>query len=105
MTNTHENKPFYYSLSNDRQKDEKLLEPIKYYLQVPGKQITVKLAHAFNYWLKISPDKIQAINEIVTMLCNSCIIIARQKMLPSICFKLFDKPKQDKRLLDNCCQN
>ncbi|XP_070156059.1 terpene synthase-like [Polyergus mexicanus] len=75
MTNTHENKPFYYSLGNDRQEDEKLLEPIRYYLQVPGKQITVKLAHAFNYWLKISPDKIQAINEIVTMLCNSCIMI------------------------------
>ncbi|XP_070157661.1 terpene synthase-like [Polyergus mexicanus] len=75
MTNTYKNKPFYYSLSNDRQEDEKLLEPITYYFQVPGKQITVKLTHAFNYWLKISPDRIQAINEIVTMLCNSCIMI------------------------------
>ncbi|XP_070156205.1 terpene synthase-like [Polyergus mexicanus] len=75
MTNTNENKPFYYSLSNDRQEDEKLLEPIRYHLQVPGKQTTVKLAHAFNYWLKISPDKVQAINEIVTMLCNSCVMI------------------------------
>ncbi|XP_029665547.1 geranylgeranyl pyrophosphate synthase-like isoform X2 [Formica exsecta] len=74
MTNTYENKPFYYSLSNDRQEDEKLLEPIRYYLQIPGKQITVKLAHAFNYWLKISPDRIQAINEIIIMLSNSCVI-------------------------------
>ncbi|XP_070157978.1 terpene synthase-like [Polyergus mexicanus] len=75
MTNTNENKPFYYSLSNDRQEDEKLLEPIRYYLQVPGKQMSVKVTHAFNYWLNISPDKIQVINEIVTMLCTSYIMI------------------------------
>ncbi|XP_070158262.1 terpene synthase-like [Polyergus mexicanus] len=75
MTDTNENKPFYYSLSNDRQEDEKLLEPIRYYLQVSGKQMSVKVTHAFNYWLNISPDKIQVINEIVTMLCTSYIMI------------------------------
>ncbi|XP_029672592.1 geranylgeranyl pyrophosphate synthase-like [Formica exsecta] len=74
MTNTAENDPFYYSLSGNKQEDEKLLEPIRYILQVPGKQIRAKLAQAFNYWLKISPDKIQAIEEIVTMLHNSSIV-------------------------------
>ncbi|KAL6426635.1 hypothetical protein ACFW04_009199 [Cataglyphis niger] len=72
MTNTDEK--FYYSLSGDKQEDEKLLEPIRYILQVPGKQIRAKLAQAFNYWLKISPDKIEAIEEIVTMLHNSSIM-------------------------------
>ncbi|KAM0725240.1 Terpene synthase [Formica fusca] len=75
MTNTAENDPFYYSLSGNKQEDEKLLEPIRYILQVPGKQIRAKLAQAFNYWLKISPDRIQAIEEIVTMLHNSSIVI------------------------------
>ncbi|XP_070159211.1 terpene synthase isoform X1 [Polyergus mexicanus] len=75
MTNTNENNPFYYSLNGDKQEDEKLLEPIRYILQVPGKQIRAKLALAFNYWLKISFDRIQAIEEIVTMLHNSSIII------------------------------
>ncbi|XP_072747320.1 terpene synthase isoform X3 [Anoplolepis gracilipes] len=53
----------------------KLLEPIRYILQVPGKQIRAKLAQAFNYWLKISLDRIQAIEEIVSMLHNSSIVI------------------------------
>ncbi|XP_025266042.1 geranylgeranyl pyrophosphate synthase isoform X4 [Camponotus floridanus] len=73
MTNTDDN-PFYYSLNGDKQEDEKLLEPIRYILQVPGKQIRAKLAQAFNYWLKISPDRTEAIEEIVTMLHNSSII-------------------------------
>ncbi|CAL1688735.1 unnamed protein product [Lasius platythorax] len=75
MTNTeNKNNPFYYSLNGDRKEDEKLLEPIRYILQVPGKQIRSKLALAFNYWLKISPDRLEAIEEIVTMLHNSSIV-------------------------------
>ncbi|XP_072747319.1 terpene synthase isoform X2 [Anoplolepis gracilipes] len=75
MTNMDKTNPFYYSLSGDKKEDEKLLEPIRYILQVPGKQIRAKLAQAFNYWLKISLDRIQAIEEIVSMLHNSSIVI------------------------------
>ncbi|XP_050463149.1 terpene synthase-like [Cataglyphis hispanica] len=75
MTTTDEINPFYHSLSGDRQDDEKLLEPIKYIIQLPGKLINQKLAQAFNYWLKISSDKIQAIDEIIVMIYNSCLLI------------------------------
>ncbi|XP_018305764.1 geranylgeranyl pyrophosphate synthase isoform X2 [Mycetomoellerius zeteki] len=67
--------PFYYSMSGNREEDEKLLEPIRYILQVPGKQIRAKLAKAFNYWLKISDDKVQEIDDIINMLHNSSILI------------------------------
>ncbi|KAG5316019.1 GGPPS synthase, partial [Acromyrmex insinuator] len=53
---------------------QKLLEPIRYILQVPGKQIRIKLAKAFNYWLKISDDKVQKIDDIINMLHNSSIL-------------------------------
>ncbi|KAL0103313.1 hypothetical protein PUN28_017532 [Cardiocondyla obscurior] len=74
MTNAEEAIPFYYSMSGNREEDEKLLEPIKYILQVPGKQIRAKLAQAFNYWLKISEERLQAIDNIVNMLHNSSIV-------------------------------
>lgn len=53
---------------------QKLLEPIKYILQIPGKQIRAKLAKAFNYWLKISETQLQTIDEIVNMLHNSSLM-------------------------------
>ncbi|XP_025266262.1 geranylgeranyl pyrophosphate synthase-like [Camponotus floridanus] len=74
MTNTNNNS-FYYSLSGNKQEDEKLLEPIRYNLQIPGMQITTKLIQTFNYWLKISPDRLKAIEEIVIMLHNSGNIV------------------------------
>lgn len=75
MTDANKTNPFYYSMSGDREEDEKLLEPIRYILQVPGKQIRAKLAKAFNYWLRISDDKVQEIDDIVNMLHNSSILI------------------------------
>ncbi|XP_046471623.1 terpene synthase isoform X2 [Neodiprion pinetum] len=64
-----------YSHSGDKQQDEKLLEPFTYILQVPGKQIRAKLAHAFNYWLKIPEDKLHAVGDITQMLHNSSLLI------------------------------
>ncbi|XP_011883338.1 PREDICTED: geranylgeranyl pyrophosphate synthase isoform X1 [Vollenhovia emeryi] len=75
MTDANKTNHFYYSMSGDREEDEKLLEPIRYILQVPGKQIRAKLAQAFNYWLRISDDRLQAIDDIVNMLHNSSILI------------------------------
>ncbi|XP_012530040.1 geranylgeranyl pyrophosphate synthase-like isoform X2 [Monomorium pharaonis] len=73
--NSNKSNPFYYSMSGIREEDKKLLEPIRYILQVPGKQIRVKLIKAFNYWLRISDEKLQAIDDIVNMLHNSSIVI------------------------------
>ncbi|XP_012266400.1 geranylgeranyl pyrophosphate synthase isoform X2 [Athalia rosae] len=64
-----------YSQSGDKKQDEKLLEPFTYILQVPGKQIRAKLAHAFNYWLKIREDKLHAVGDITQMLHNSSLLI------------------------------
>ncbi|XP_039749418.1 geranylgeranyl pyrophosphate synthase isoform X2 [Pararge aegeria] len=43
--------------------------------QVPGKQIRSKLTLAFNYWLKVSDEKLRAIGEIVQMLHNSSLLV------------------------------
>lgn len=53
---------------------QKLLQPFTYILQVPGKQIRAKLAHAFNYWLKIPADKLAVVGDIVQMLHNSSLL-------------------------------
>lgn len=43
-------------------------------MQVPGKQIRAKLAHAFNYWLKIPADKLNIVGDIIQMLHNSSLL-------------------------------
>uniref|UniRef100_A0A023F5X7 Putative geranylgeranyl pyrophosphate synthase/polyprenyl synthetase n=1 Tax=Triatoma infestans TaxID=30076 RepID=A0A023F5X7_TRIIF len=63
------------SKTKDSSLEEKLLQPFTYILQVPGKQIRTKLAHAFNYWLEIPSDKLQCVGEIVQMLHNSSLLI------------------------------
>uniref|UniRef100_A0A131Z4F7 Geranylgeranyl diphosphate synthase, type III n=1 Tax=Rhipicephalus appendiculatus TaxID=34631 RepID=A0A131Z4F7_RHIAP len=52
-----------------------ILQPYYYIVKIPGKQIRTKLAQAFNYWLQISPEKCQAVTEIVQMLHNSSLLI------------------------------
>ncbi|KAJ9590090.1 hypothetical protein L9F63_016789, partial [Diploptera punctata] len=64
-----------YSQTGDRDQDEKLLQPFKYILQVPGKQIRTKLAVAFNYWLKIPSEKLLLVGDIVQMLHNSSLLL------------------------------
>ncbi|XP_051176087.1 terpene synthase isoform X2 [Leptopilina boulardi] len=64
-----------YSQSGDKEEDEKLLKPFTYILQVPGKQIRGKLAHAFNFWLKIANEKILVVGNIIQMLHNSSLLI------------------------------
>ncbi|XP_052749310.1 terpene synthase isoform X1 [Galleria mellonella] len=59
------------NLSNE----EKILLPFTYIQQVPGKQIRTKLTSAFNYWLKVSDEKLRAVGEIVQMLHNSSLLI------------------------------
>lgn len=69
------NNSVVYSQSGDKEQDEKLLQPFTYILQVPGKQIRAKLAHAFNYWLNIAADKLVVVGDIVQMLHNSSLLI------------------------------
>lgn len=71
----NQNNSAIYSQSGDKEQDEKLLQPFTYILQVPGKQIRAKLAHAFNYWLNIPADKLAVVGDIVQMLHNSSLLI------------------------------
>lgn len=60
----------------DADEEEKIiLQPYNYILKIPGKQIRTKLAQAFNFWLKITPEKCQAIGEVVQMLHNASLLI------------------------------
>ncbi|CAK9803775.1 Terpene synthase [Anthophora plagiata] len=70
-----QNKYIPYSRTGDKEEDEILLEPFSYILQVPGKQIRAKLAHAFNYWLKIPQDKLRAVGDIIQLLHTSSLLI------------------------------
>jgi geranylgeranyl diphosphate synthase type 3 len=64
-----------YSRHNDVKQEEKLLQPFAYVLQVPGKNIRSKLARAFNYWLNIPEDKLQAIENIIEMMHNASLLL------------------------------
>ncbi|XP_005795279.1 geranylgeranyl pyrophosphate synthase [Xiphophorus maculatus] len=55
--------------------DRILLEPYKYLLQLPGKQVRTKLAQAFNHWLNVPEDKLQVIIEVTEMLHNASLLI------------------------------
>ncbi|XP_067092437.1 geranylgeranyl pyrophosphate synthase [Osmerus mordax] len=52
-----------------------LLEPYKYLLQLPGKQVRTKLSQAFNHWLNVPDDKLQVIIEVTEMLHNASLLI------------------------------
>lgn len=52
-----------------------LLEPYKYLLQLPGKQVRTKLAQAFNHWLRVPEDKLQVIIQVTEMLHNASLLI------------------------------
>lgn len=64
-----------YSLSGRREEDEIVLQPFTYILQIPGKMTRAKLAHAFNKYLRISPEKLALVSEIVQMLHNASLVL------------------------------
>ena len=57
------------------QPDEKLLEPWKYILNVPGKNVRGKMIAAFNKWLTVDPTKVKEITTVVAMLHTSSLLI------------------------------
>ncbi|XP_071578768.1 terpene synthase-like [Temnothorax nylanderi] len=51
----------------------KILKPFEY-VRSAEKDRWTKLSLAFNYWLKISPDKLQQIDEIISIVYNVCLL-------------------------------
>ncbi|KAK9871185.1 hypothetical protein WA026_011466 [Henosepilachna vigintioctopunctata] len=74
---TEENAPLIIitSESNDKDQDEKLLEPFTYICQTPGKNIRSKFSRAFNYWMKIPEEVLLSIEEVVHILHNCSLLI------------------------------
>ncbi|XP_043663793.1 geranylgeranyl pyrophosphate synthase [Vespula pensylvanica] len=64
-----------YSKNGNREQDKILLQPFNYIVQIPGKQVRTKLTNAFNYWLKIPDNKLQAVGSIIQMLHNSSLLL------------------------------
>ncbi|XP_071952368.1 geranylgeranyl pyrophosphate synthase-like [Antedon mediterranea] len=59
----------------DSEFSEIVLEPYKYCLRVPGKQIRIKLIKAFNHWLNVPEDKLELIADGTQMLHNASLLI------------------------------
>lgn len=55
--------------------DESLLEAFRYISQIPGKDIRGKLMDAFNLWMEIPTDKLDAIKNIISQLHNASLLV------------------------------
>ncbi|XP_012056075.1 PREDICTED: geranylgeranyl pyrophosphate synthase-like [Atta cephalotes] len=71
MTDKKEVVPFYYSSNGNTEEDKILLEPIEYILQSNDIHPYREISSLFNYWFKVSPDKLQLIDEVMQMVCNA----------------------------------
>ena len=64
-----------YSVTNNEEQDEILLEPYTYILRKKGKNIRTRLLQAFNIWLRAPDEKVGEIDEIIKMLHNASLVI------------------------------
>jgi geranylgeranyl diphosphate synthase, type III len=55
--------------------DESLLEPWRYIMEVPGKNIRGKLIKAFNVWLNIPQEKVKDVGEVVRNLHTASLLV------------------------------
>jgi len=55
--------------------DDTVLEPFRYLLEVPGKNVRGQLVDAFNSWLKIPDEKVKAIKEVIGSLHTASLLI------------------------------
>lgn len=55
--------------------DSQVLEPYQYVLETPGKDIRGALIDAFQVWLRIPPDRVESIKNIVSELHNASLLV------------------------------
>ena len=55
--------------------DASILEPFAYISETPGKDVRGALIDAFNVWLKIPPQKVDAIKSIISRLHNASLLV------------------------------
>jgi len=63
------------SIGGSPSDDSILLESFNYICALPGKQIRTKLALAFNSWLKVRPEILEKVSDIVEVLHNASLLI------------------------------
>jgi hypothetical protein len=68
------NKKRTESLSGNPEEDNILLHSFDYIRSLPGKQVRSKLSVAFNYWLKVDPERLEKICDIVELLHNASLL-------------------------------
>ncbi|XP_039312735.1 geranylgeranyl pyrophosphate synthase [Solenopsis invicta] len=73
--NMSDKKITYYSLSGNTEEDKKLLEPVKYISQCELNNLSKNCTNIFNYWLQVSPENLQQIDEILSILFKSCLLL------------------------------
>lgn len=56
------------------EQEDALLEPFTYLCSVPGKEVRSHLIDAFNAWLKVPDDDLDAVRRIVRMLHNASLL-------------------------------
>ncbi|XP_011055337.1 PREDICTED: geranylgeranyl pyrophosphate synthase-like [Acromyrmex echinatior] len=74
MTDMKKVVPFYSSSSGNTEEYKILLEPIEYSRQCSDVHPYRKISSIFNYWFKVSPDKLQLIDEVMQMAFSACIV-------------------------------
>ncbi|XP_052740717.1 terpene synthase-like [Bicyclus anynana] len=64
-----------YIMNNKLKFEKEILAPYTYLNQKEGKKIRVKIANAFNHWLKLSDEKLREIVESVVMIYNASLLL------------------------------
>ncbi|KAF9229932.1 isoprenoid synthase domain-containing protein, partial [Melanogaster broomeanus] len=57
------------------EREQVLLEPFTYIASNPGKNIRGRLITAFNYWLNVPKEKLEAIDRVIDMAHNASLMI------------------------------
>jgi hypothetical protein len=56
---------------------QKILQPVAHLPQFPGKEIRARFSHAYNYWLKVPPDKLMIVKGIADMFHHSILLLVQ----------------------------
>ncbi|OXA43487.1 geranylgeranyl pyrophosphate synthase [Folsomia candida] len=75
MNGSNGSKPRTSSLTGNPEEDNIILHSFDYIRSLPGKQVRSKLSVAFNYWLKVEPEILDKVCDIVELLHNASLLI------------------------------
>eukprot|EP00124_Ichthyophonus_hoferi_P004719 Ihof_evm2s558 gene=Ihof_evmTU2s558 len=74
MSGSEQRRLSFMASSSDNY-EQILLEPYAYLCKTPGKDVRKLMTHAFNLWLQIPEDKLLLVQDVITKLHNSSLLI------------------------------